>query len=110
MCVGLVDRAEDWHWSSLPVWLNPPLLPWLDPGPVPRHPGWLEYVQMPHTEAELGALRCCAERGRPYGSPAWGEQTAERLGLESTLHATGRPPDQGSPATEYAGVFGPQDF
>jgi hypothetical protein len=62
---------------------------------------------MPHTDAELGALRCCAERGRPYGSPTWIEQTAERLDLESSLQATGRPPDPGSPPTEYGGLFGP---
>ncbi len=28
---GLVCQAEDWPWSSLPVWLHPPLMPWLDP-------------------------------------------------------------------------------
>lgn len=39
---NLVERAEQWPWSSLPVWLNPPLLPWLDPGPAPRHPEWLD--------------------------------------------------------------------
>jgi len=30
---GLVARAELWPWSSLRDWLQPPLLPWLDPGP-----------------------------------------------------------------------------
>jgi putative transposase len=39
---GLVASAEDWQWSSLPGWLNSPLMPWLDQGPVPRHAGWLE--------------------------------------------------------------------
>jgi putative transposase len=107
---GLVERAEAWHWSSLPVWLNPPLVPWLDPGPVPRHPAWLEYVQTPHTEAELSALRCSVERGRPYGSPTGVERTAERLGLESSLHPTGRPTDPGSPPSEYGGLFAPEDF
>jgi putative transposase len=36
---GLVAQVEDWPWSSLPVWLQPPLMPWLDPGPVPRRAG-----------------------------------------------------------------------
>ena len=35
----LVCQAEDWPWSSLPVWLHAPLMPWLDPGPVPRPAG-----------------------------------------------------------------------
>jgi REP-associated tyrosine transposase len=42
---GLVERAELWEWFSLPVWLAPPLWPWLDPGPVPRPASWLEHVQ-----------------------------------------------------------------
>jgi REP element-mobilizing transposase RayT len=33
----------------------------------------------------------CAERGRPYGSAGWVEQTAERLGLGSWLRPPGRP-------------------
>jgi putative transposase len=47
MRASLVCRAEDWPWSSLPSWLNPPLLPWLDRGPVPRPANWLEHVQTP---------------------------------------------------------------
>ena len=82
---SLVQRAEDWVWSSLPVWLRPPLMPWLDPGPVPRHADWLEHVQTPHTELELAALRRSVERGAPYGCPDWMERTAKELGLESSL-------------------------
>jgi putative transposase len=40
---------------------------------------------------ELEALRRCVDRGTPYGSPAWVEKTAQRLGLQSTLHPRGRP-------------------
>ena len=35
---GLVARAEDWVWSSVRHGVQPPLLPWLDAGPVARHP------------------------------------------------------------------------
>jgi putative transposase len=106
---GLVNRAEDWQWSSLPVWLNPPLMPWLDQGPVPRRAGWLEYVQAPQTDAELAALRRSAERGTPYGSAAWVESTAEQLGLESSLRFPGRP--RGRVATEFqeGGLFDDMD-
>ncbi len=88
---SLTDRAEDWLWTSLRDWLQPPLLPWLDPGPRPRHADWLEYVQMPQTDAELSALRRSVARNAPYGSPAWMLSTAEKLGLESIFQSPGRP-------------------
>jgi len=102
---GLVARAEDWAWSSLRLWLHPPLLPWLDVGPVPRHPGWREYVQVPHSEAELAALRRSVERSSPFGSPGWVERTAAVLGLESSLHSPGRPRKRASPDDGGEGLF-----
>jgi putative transposase len=106
---ALAARAEDWPWSSLPVWLRPPLLPWLDPGPVPRHAGWLDYVHAPQSEAELAALRRSVERGAPYGCPAWMERTAAQLGLESSLNAPGRPRNRASPHTDGRGLFERQE-
>jgi putative transposase len=75
---GLASRAEDWPWSSLPVWQQPPLLSWLDPGPVPRPAGWLEYVQLPHSEAELAALRRRVARDAPYMAPPPGRSGRPR--------------------------------
>ena len=43
------------------------------------------------SEVELAALRKCIERGTPYGSESWQHATAERLGLEASLHPRGRP-------------------
>jgi len=102
---GLVCQAEDWPWSSLPVWLHPPLMPWLDPGPVPRPAGWLDHVQQPHTEAELSALRRSVERGSSYGSTGWVERTVEQLGLESSLHGPGRPCGRVSAEPEEDDLF-----
>ena len=48
------------------------------------------------TGVEIEALRRCAERGSPYGSGPWVEQTARHLGLEATLRSRGRPPKKGS--------------
>jgi putative transposase len=101
---GLVARAEDWPWSSLRDWLQPPLMPWLDPGPAPRHAGWPEYVATPHTDSELDALRRSVARGTPYGSSAWMQQTAAELGLESSLNPSGRPRKR-TPAAEPDGLF-----
>jgi putative transposase len=90
----LVERAEDWRWSSL--WQRrqssisddyPSLHDW--PLPIPRN--WSAIVNRPETQAELDALRTSLHRGRPFGSMAWQERTAERLGLESTFRARGRP-------------------
>ncbi len=88
---GLVEHAEQWPWSSLPQWLHPPRLPWLDRGPVPRPSDWLQIVQAAQTEAELAALRASVARGLPYGAEVWVKQTASELGLESSLRSAGRP-------------------
>jgi putative transposase len=84
-----VERAQDWPSSSAgSATAGSPVL---DPGPVPRPRNWLEHVNEPHTEAELDRLRESLRRGRPFGEPAWMEQTARRLGLEATLRPRGRP-------------------
>jgi putative transposase len=102
---GLVSRAQDWAWSSLPLWLNPPLMPWLDPGPVPRADAWLDHVQSAQTEAELTAIRRSVARGCPYGSSAWVERTAEQLGPQSSLHDPGRPRGRVPQETEAGSLF-----
>jgi putative transposase len=85
----LVERAQDWRWSS--AWLPPRATPILDPWPIPRPSNWLEWVNEPQTEAEVERLRECLRRGRPFGDGVWMEATAKRLGLESSLRPQGRP-------------------
>jgi putative transposase len=87
---SLVERAQDWRWSSAtPAWVG---MPMLDTGPVCRPPEWLEHVNTPQTEAEVEALRECTRRRRgPYGDLAWTEQAAHQLGLEASLRPRGRP-------------------
>ena len=51
---------------------------------------WLQLVNQPQTEAEVAALRCCVNRGRPFGDPNWVTDTAKRLGLECTVQPRGR--------------------
>ncbi len=103
---NLVERAEDWPWSSLREWLAPPGLPWLHPGPVPRGPDWLAQVNAAQTEAELARLRRSVGRGIPFGNDVWVRQTAAALGLEFTLRSRGRPPGKGRPAEEeQPGLF-----
>lgn len=86
---GLVERPQDWPWSSAaPQGVSGPVL---DLGPVPRPADWLEYVRQPQTEAEVERLRECLRRGRPFGAVPWVQQTAQNLGLEASVRPRGRP-------------------
>jgi putative transposase len=92
---GLVERAQDWPWSSAA-----PLgegFPVLTPGPVRHALDWLRHVNQPQTEAEVEALRECIRRRRPFGDEAWTQATAKAMGLEATLRPRGRPPKQAVP-------------
>ncbi len=89
---GLVQRAQEWRWSSAAAERDD--LPVLDPGPVPRPPDWLSHVNEPQTEAEVARLRECLGRRRPYGDAAWTLQTARRMDLEASLRPRGRPREQ----------------
>ena len=97
---NLVPRAEDWRWNSLHRWScgtakeKSLLAAW----PLPRRPGWCEYVNASQTEAELAALRRCVTRGCPFGDDSWSDRMVRRLGLQSTLRPRGRPkrPKNGS--------------
>ena len=85
---ALVERAEHWRWSSLqPAAAGLPL----DPGPAPRGPGWIEFVNSPMTEAEVAAIRLSIKRDRPYGADSWTTETARCLGLEYTVSNTWTP-------------------
>jgi putative transposase len=90
---GLVQRAEEWKWSSL--WRRtdgtPDQQKLLSAWPVAYPRDWCRLVNEPQTEAEVEAIRRCVARGQPYGGEDWVLQTAEQLGLQSTLRAPHRP-------------------
>ena len=93
---GLVDRAQDWEWSSLPWLSKPELAPArLDAGTTPRGSGaqWLDGVNESSntTAGEVDRLRECVRLDRPIGSPDWTAATAKQLGLQSSLKPRGRP-------------------
>jgi putative transposase len=89
----LVERAQDWRWSSLCVRhqgdddLRALLCPW----PVDPPADWVACVNCPQTARELEEVRCCVNRGRPFGSETWGQRIAKKLGLEHTFRPQGRP-------------------
>ena len=90
---NLVRRAERWRWGSLYRWLRgtPEEKSLLAAWPQPRRASWVDHVNAPQTELEVQAIRRSIDRGSPLGEAAWSEQTARRLGLESTLRPRGRP-------------------
>jgi len=96
LAAKLVERAEQWPWSSL--WVRQQgtkqqksiLAPW----PVERGRDWIEMVNREPAEAELKAIEVSEKRGRPLGSAVWTARTVSELGLAHTIRSEGRPPRQ----------------
>ena len=91
---GLVQRAEDWHWSSLQGRHRGTAKPTdvvLSEWPVPKPTDWVSFVNDALTTKELEELRLSAQRGRPFGNETWKTGAAKQLALQSTLRARGRP-------------------
>ena len=95
MRANLVERAEDWRWSSLHhrVRSRAGGASWLSDWPLERPRLWVKQVKTAETktEAEVAALRRSVQRGCPFGEASWSEQMVRRLGLEMTLRPRGRP-------------------
>jgi putative transposase len=93
LTAGLVQRAQDWRWSSL--WArehgSAELQALLAPWPVKRPANWLELVNRPMRPKEVERLKVSMTRGRPFGSELWTQRTVRGLGLERTLRPRGRP-------------------
>ena len=89
----LVERAEDWQWSSL--WRREKGTPQqrglLAEWPTPRPSGWPAIVNRPLMQKEQAALEESLRRGRPLGDDAWQAATGQRLDLQRTLRPRGRP-------------------
>ncbi len=88
---NLVQRAQDWPWSSLRWWRRRDRPTYLSDGPMARPSDWVRRVNRTETDAELDAVRTSIGRGTPFGTKAWQNRAATRLGLQSTLRPRGRP-------------------
>lgn len=89
---NFVERAVDWDWSSLSIRNARTVSRLVCDSPVPKPSDWTAFVDTPHTTAEIEALRRCSAKSTPFGVPSWVRDTANRLGLESSLRGPGRPP------------------
>ena len=103
----LVDRSQDWRWSSVRgrkmdlEWLVD-LKDW----PVEAPGRWLDYVNRPQTDKEVEELRRSVRRGTPYGNESWQRRVAGQLGLESSLRDPWRPKKTASAKPKTAGKAG----
>ena len=96
----IVDRAEDYRWSSYHVNalgvaddLVDPLSAFqeLSPYAKVRRTKWAAVVHRPIEEAKLAAIRRCSATGLPYGSEAWVKRLAKKLDLDLAIRPRGRP-------------------
>jgi putative transposase len=71
---SLVERAEDWRWSSL----NDKNSSWLAAWPVSRPLQWVSHVNMPQTDAELEHFRHAMHKGIPFGEDDWKQEVMKR--------------------------------
>jgi putative transposase len=75
---GLVDRAEEWRWSSLSgIHYSHPAE--LDPWPLPKPTGWLRLVNGSDVQDDVDGLRKLLRGQQPFGDPEWQASTTERL-------------------------------
>ena len=89
----IVNRAEDWKWSSL--WRREKgdekakkLLALL---PIDLPDNYLDSVNEIVKEDALNELRNAVNRGRPYGKDEWAEQMIAEYNLVHTVRGQGRP-------------------
>ena len=88
---GLARDAADWTWSGFHARTARDKPFTMASWPIERPRNWREMLNEDLPEEELKRLRQSVNRGRPFGSEAWVEQTARRLNLQSTLRDPGRP-------------------
>ena len=90
---GLVQKAEDWPWSSAYVrqYGTEKQKQMLSAWPVPEPRDYLKWLNQAQGREEIEKLRQAIQRSRPYGSEQWVPKAVRRFGLESTTRNRGRP-------------------
>jgi putative transposase len=90
---GLIDRAENWQWSS--VWRRErgttKQQKLLSPWPVETPNDYLDWLNEREDDNQLEAMRLSVNKGKPYGEGSWLENTVAKFKLHSTLRGSGRP-------------------
>ena len=87
---GLVRTAEAWPWSSMQLRISRDDL-LLSRPPIELPNDWRAFVNRPLRAEPLENIREAIRRNRPFGDHDWTVETADRLGLTSSLRPPGRP-------------------
>jgi putative transposase len=87
----LVDRVEDWRWSSAWRAFNNCNRREVESWPVPRPANWFELLNRPQNQIDLCTVRESVTRSAPLGDPRWVRKIAARLGILRATRRRGRP-------------------
>ena len=87
----LVERPEQWAWSSFAVRRGRQSPVPLSDGPTELPARWAALVQAKLPSDVQTRLDMSLHRGTPFGSDLWTETAVGRLGLECTIRPRGRP-------------------
>jgi putative transposase len=87
---GLVERAENWRWSSLWYGRSNCHQIHLSDWPIVKPSDWIAVVnQTPKSDDDAAVQKAIRQR-RPFGEGEWSEVTARAAGL--SVRGRGRPP------------------
>lgn len=88
----LVERAEDWPWSSLYQRARNGGIPKLEAWPIVQPDHWIDLVNDTQNHREIGQLRRCGRSNLPFGADAWGRAMATLFGTAPSLRLPGPRP------------------
>jgi putative transposase len=89
----LVERAEQWRWSSLwrMTYGDASQQAVINEWPIARPADWVAWVNEDEGAEDLTRIRQSVVRSQPYGAAEWVVAMIERFGLGSTVRSQGRP-------------------
>ncbi|MBI5135543.1 transposase [Candidatus Uhrbacteria bacterium] len=94
---NIVEKAEDWKWSS--VWRrengSDEQKKLLSIWPIPPGRGYLTWLNKPQTEDEEKSIQRSVLKSMPFGEPEWQSTMIQRFGLDQTVRGVGRPRNGG---------------
>jgi putative transposase len=91
LSAGIVERAEDYPWTSASPEAMEDGRPIVADWPIERPPNWIALLNLRTPADERKQMQRCMARGAPYGSPAWTDRVVKQFHLEHTVRPPGRP-------------------
>ena len=89
----LVEKAEDWKWSSL--WRREQedveQRKLLDEWPINVPENYIDLVNISQKDIKVESLKYSISKGKPYGFETWVNKMIDNFNLGSTLRNPGRP-------------------